>query len=83
MEAQFEYLHIACTFLNLWRRFCMLSRCVPTNIFFCIGAQEEVFKSALLVGCAVESTRYPPTPDQTAVTLNDNFFFNLHRLASV
>ncbi len=42
MEAQLEYVHVAYTYLHVWKPICMLSRCLLDKVF-CIGAQSEVY----------------------------------------
>ncbi len=49
MEAQLEYVHIACTFSHVWSRFVMLGRCLPRKIS-ASELRRKFIKSALLVG---------------------------------
>ncbi len=54
-EAQLEHVHIAYTFLRVWRRLVMLRQCLLTKIS-AAELRKKFFKSALLVGfdCTME-----------------------------
>ena len=49
MEAQSEYVHVACTFLHVWPPICMLGRCLVTTIS-ASDLSRKFVKCALLVG---------------------------------
>ena len=56
VEAQSGYAHIACL-----APICMLSRCLLT-IFFCIGAQSEIYQERVVGWVSRSILSFPPSP---------------------